>query len=117
MGPMKKRKFKKMILKKRLMMRQKSKEHAFSIMMDDLSMGKRNLPEGFKVTNTVTEDEPVTEGVDYHEANVELHIEVHDEVSPDNEDSVCDSDSDSDDSDSNSDDSDSDSDDSDSDSE
>merc|ERR1711915_586409 len=90
MGPMKKRKFKKMILKKRLMMRQKAKEHAFSIMMDDLSKDKMILPEGFQVTNTVTEDEPVTEGVDYHEANVELHIEVHDQVSTDNDDSVGD---------------------------
>merc|ERR1711915_896526 len=123
--PMKKRKFKKMILKKRIM-RQKAKEQAFANMLADLNMDKMNMAERFMVMET--EDEPETENLDYYEV-VEMHSEVNDQASPDHDDSVAEyegkasgspvmhDDSDAEESDSDSDDSDSDSEDSDSDSE
>merc|ERR1711915_1163731 len=60
--PMKKRKFKKMILKKR--MRQKAKEQAFANMLADLNLDKMNMAERFEVMETLAEDEPETENLD-----------------------------------------------------
>merc|ERR1712083_276160 len=83
--PMKKRKFKKMILKKRIM-RQKAKEQAFANMLADLNMDKMNMAERFKEMET--EDEPETENLDYYEV-VEMHSEANDQASPDHDDSVA----------------------------
>merc|ERR1711915_675303 len=81
--PMKKRKFKKMILKKRIM-RQKAKEQAFANMLADLNMDKMNMAERFKVMET--EDE--TENLDSYEV-VEMHSEANAQASPDHDDSVA----------------------------
>merc|ERR1711915_234713 len=85
--PMKKRKFKKMILKKRIM-RQKAKEQAFANMLADLNLDKMNMAEGFKVMETLAEDEPETENLDYEV--VEMHSEANDQASPEHDDSVAD---------------------------
>merc|ERR1711915_1174852 len=83
--PMKKRKFKKMILKKRIM-RQKAKEQAFANMLADLNLDKMNMAEGFKVMETLAEHE--TENLDYEV--VEMHSEANDQASPEHDDSVAD---------------------------
>merc|ERR1711915_603381 len=85
--PMKKRKFKKMILKKRIM-RQKAKEQAFANMLVDLNLDKMNMAERFKVMETLAEDEPETENLDYEVA--EMHSEANDQASPEHDDSVAD---------------------------
>merc|ERR1711915_319819 len=85
--PMKKRKFKKMILKKRIM-RQKAKEQAFANMLADLNLDKMNMAERFKVMETLAEDEPETENLDYEV--VEMHSESNDQASAEHDDSVAD---------------------------
>merc|ERR1711915_719536 len=85
--PMKKRKFKKMILKKRIM-RQKAKEQAFANILSDLNLDKMNMAERFKVMETLAEDESETENLDYEV--VEMHSEANDQASPEHDDSVAD---------------------------
>merc|ERR1711915_844624 len=85
--PMKKQKFKKMILNKRIM-RQKAKEQAFANMLADLNLDKMNMAERFKVMETLAEDEPETENLDYEV--VEMHSKANDQASPEHDDSVAD---------------------------
>merc|ERR1712098_508459 len=77
--PMKKKQFKKMILKKRQMMKQKQLESAFSNMFHDLGMDmeKINMPERLKITKKILSGHNAEDDDhgDYHKVDVEIKLE------------------------------------------